>query len=496
MSEDFWVERSWAAEPMFYEAPHPPSDTHIPRPYQHAGVEYALARDHCLIGDAPRIGKSCQGILISNAIDARRTLVVCPASLRLNWEREIWRWSTIPNVRTYPTLRASDGISPEAHYQIVSYDLLRNRAILDAIMALRWDHEIIDEAHYIKDPKGNKRIQAICAPDALPSVVERMTLLSGTILPNQPVECYNVFRLLDWDAIDRMSLESFMDHYYGLGGGFVTGPHLVQNPDNPDDLDDQVWKVGAHWSEEVRNVPRNLDELRVRLRSSIMVRRLRQHVMPWLPRKQWHLLPLESTAGIRQALKHPGWDVAASLYEMDLECFNGRVPFDGQFSTAWRELSEAKAPAVADYIRQLLREGTPKLVVGAWHRSVLAYLHEELDDYGIAYMDGRTSPTKKDAEVLRFQKGAGVRIMLGQMQTLGEGWGLEVADEAVLATPHPTPGRNEQFFDRICGGGTEGGHVTCHVPMVPHTLDERMLLRAIEKDVSIHRALDQRDDLG
>lgn len=483
MSTDYWVGRSWAAEPLFYRAPAPPGSE--PREYQHAAAEFCLGRDHALIGDAPGLGKTAEAILISNALEARRTLVVCPASLRLNWEREVWRWSTVLNVRTYPTLAARDGVSPEAHYQIISYDLLRNRAVLDALLALRWDHLVLDEAHYLKDPRGNQRTRAICAPDALPSVVGRITMLSGTILPNQPVECYNAVRLLDWDAIDRMSLEAFREHYYEYGSGFVTGSYYADDP-----VHGRVRKYGPHWSDRVRNVPRNLGELRTRLRSRVMVRRLKEHVLPELPRGEWHPLPLAPTTALREAVAHPGWEAAERLFDMDPDAFDHGVPVEGAFSTAWRELEEAKAPEVADYARELWREGARKIVVGAWHRGVLEYLRGELADHGVAYMDGSTSPRRKQAEVDRFQEDDAVGLMLGQIKSLGEGWNLSAAQDAILVTPHPVPGKNEQFFDRLIRPGQEGDHVICHVPVVPNTLDERMLGRAIEKSVTINQALD------
>lgn len=429
------------------------------------------------------MGKTAEAILLSNALAARRTLVVCPASLRLNWEREVWRWSTIPNVRTYPTLSARDGISPQAHYQIVSYDLLRSEPILRALLALRWDHLVLDEAHYLKDPKGNKRTRAICAPDGLPSVAGRITMLSGTIMPNQPVECYNAARLLCWDAIDRMSLEDFREHYYEYGSGFVTGRHLGP---------DQVWRYGPHWSTHVRNVPRNLDELRERLRRGFMVRRLKEHVMTELPRRQWHVFPLAPTPAMREALRHPGWVVAERMYQLDPSAFNSGIPVDGAVSTARRMLGEAKAPEVAGYVRELAREGAGKIVVGAWHLSVLAALREALADLGVAYMDGATSPTRKQAEVDRFQRDPAVGIMLGQMQPLGEGWTLTAAQDVVLAEPHWVPGRNDQLLDRVHRHGQKGDHVIGHVPIVPDTLDERVLATAIEKDVAIHKALDER----
>ena len=468
---DFDIQRSRATEPLFYDAPRP--STVLPKQYQLAGVEYALARDNMLFGDAPGLGKTAECIMLGNAIEAKRTLVVCPASLRLNWEREIWAWSTIPDVTTYPVLKSKDGVSPDHNYVIISYALLTNPSVLNAIMDLRWDHLILDEAHALKDPKGNKRTRVLCAPDLIPSVVGRITMASGTILPNQPIECYNALRLLNWDAIDRMSLRAFRNYFYELGSGFVTIRGRVQ------------------WSNRVRNVPCNLDELQFRLRKNIMIRRVKEQVLHELPAKQWHLFPLELTAGIRKALKHPGWAEAEKLYEMDADSFISGVPVDGAVATARRELGEAKAPSIADYVEQMLLEGVYKIVVAAWHHSVLDLLKERLSKHGLVYMDGSTSAARKQEVVDQFQTDEDIHIILGQMLPLGEGWTLAKAQDVVLSEPDWVPGKNDQMLDRIHRIGQEGDYILGHVPVVPDTLDERILSTAIAKDQNIYRALDE-----
>lgn len=471
MTSGFQIERSRATEPLFYRAPHPPNKT--PFEFQLAGVEYALQRDHALFGDAPGLGKTAEAIMLGNAIEAKTTLVVCPASLRLNWEREIWQWSTIPNVSTYPVLKSKDGVSLRANFVIISYALLSNPSILNAIMDGRWDHLILDEAHALKDPKGNKRTQVICAPDLIPSVVGRITMASGTILPNQPIECYNAMRLLDWDSLDRMSLAAFRKNYYEMGQGFVTIRGKPQ------------------WSNKVRNVPCNLADLQKRLRSSIMVRRLKEQVLSQLPPKQWHLFPLQTTGKIKKALAHPGWKKVKKLYELDAHAFDGGVPVDGEIATARRELGEAKAPAVVDYIKDLIDvEGKRKLVVSAWHKSVLRYLCDELASCGLVYMDGSTSSTKKQVAVDQFQTVDDIKIILGQMLPLGEGWTLTAAQDVILAEPDWVPSRNDQLLDRINRIGQEGGYTIGHVPVVPDSLDERILNTAISKDQHIYKALD------
>lgn len=341
MADSFNVEASRAVTPFFYRAPVPEELPRGMQPmeFQFAGAEYVLARDHALIGDAPGLTKTAQSVMVSNAIEADYTLVVCPASLRLNWEREIWAWSTIKNVSTYPVLSAKDGVNPHANYVIISYDLLRNNAIMDALLAEKWDHLILDEAHFLKNPKGNKRTRAICGEDMLRSVVGRITALSGTILPNQPIEVFNLFRLLSWEAIECMSLNSFRNEFYEEGGGLVRSP--VWDPKK------QAMISKLHWSDTVRNVPCNLAELQRLLRDNIMVRRLKEQVLHELPPKQWHPFPLTITAAMRKALKHPGWKQAEKLYDLDPSAFNRGIPIDGAVSTARRELGSAKTTSCA-----------------------------------------------------------------------------------------------------------------------------------------------------
>lgn len=296
--------------------------------------------------------------------------------------------------------------------------------------------------------------------------------------------CYNAVRLLNWDAIDRMSLEAFRNHYYDFGGGMIRGP--VYDPAKGG------WVNKVHWSDKVRNVPRNLDELQHRLRKHIMVRRLKEQVLHELPPKTWHPFPLEITAEMRRALKHPGWAFASTLYDMDPDAFSDGIPIDGAISTARKMLGEAKMPKVCEYIVDLLEGGVDKLVVTAWHTSVLHFFRDKLSKYGLVYMDGSTSAAKKQLAVDRFQNKDEIRIILGQTAVIGEGWTLTRAQDVVLAEPDWVPGRNDQALDRIHRKGQKGERVIGHIPVVPGTLDERVMSTAIRKDIAIYAALDYR----
>lgn len=505
MTQDRDIAASRATEPTFFEAPWPEWTDVTPSPYQHAAVEYRISRKHCLIGDAPGLGKSAEALLFGNAIGAEYTLIVCPASLRLNWVREIRMWSNIEGATSYPVLKSRDGVSLQHNYVVISYDLLRHSGIMDALMDERWDHVILDEAHALKDPKGNQRTRAICAPDMLPSVSDRLTLLSGTILPNQPIECYNAVRLMDWDAIDRMSLDAFRAEYYAEGPGWVRGPVLVTEDDDGNPIQPR-YVSKLHYSQSVRNKPVNLEDLQWRLRKHVMVRRLKEDVLTQLPPKQWHPVPVEETGEIKRALRHEGWRDVEKLHHFDEDAFNRGIPVDGAISTAMRLLGEAKAPIVAEYIEELLSEGVHKLLVAAWHRntasgegcgksglSVLHYLRDRLSRYGLVYMDGGTSTKRKQHAVDQFQEDDDTRIILGQLSTIGEGWTLTAAQDAVFAEYYWVPGKNDQLLDRLHRRGQKGTHVIGHMPFVPGTMDERVIGTAVWKDKNIYRALDKRE---
>lgn len=502
MTSEVRAVRSWATEPEFYEAPWPRVNGLRPAPYQLAGVEYRLGRQNGAFGDEPGLGKTIECILVSNATQAKRTLVLCPASLRLNWEREIWRWSNLENVQTYPVLSAKDGVSLVSDYLILSYDSLRNNSIYSALMEGLWDHLIFDEAHYLKDPKGNMRTARSLGGrrwnkkerewDTYKGIVSRcgmVTCATGTPMPNQPIEIYNMARLLDWDSISRMTLNEFREYFYVEEDGWVFGPVTKVTAEGS-------YTVRERHRARVRTKPRRTKELQQRMRGNWMVRRLKSQVLPQLPSQRWTLFPLEDDASIRKAFRHGGWKVLKSLLEMSGEDFDPTAAIDGQVATARRLVGEAKAPAIAQYCHELLSNAN-KLVVCAWHTSVLDILGEQLARYSVVRMDGKTPPGLKQMMVDKFQDpGSKVRVILGQMQPLGMGWTLTEAQDVVFGEPDWVPGVNQQMLDRVHRIGQKGSHAIGHIPYVPGTIEEVILHRVTQKSSVIHSALDETYDGG
>jgi hypothetical protein len=203
------VAESWKGE----------SDAHIKCPmdkelwpFQRAGVEYALRRNHTLVGDQPGCGKTQIAICYANEINAKRVLVLCPAAIRLQWAERIREWSTMPwPYVIYTILAGRHGVHPEAAWTVVSYDLARTEAIGRALANGTYDLIILDEAHYLKTIDSG-RTRAIFGdhtgfcrerqPDgkyrelfpALASRCGTTMALTGTPLPNRPREMYTLAR--------------------------------------------------------------------------------------------------------------------------------------------------------------------------------------------------------------------------------------------------------------------------------------------------------------
>jgi hypothetical protein len=133
------------------------ADLSIPAPqgleylgYQKAGIAYAMARANTLIGDEMGLGKTIQALGMINADPSiRSVLVICPASLKLNWQREAQKWLTRP-----ASIGIANGTFPDSDIVIINYDILAKHR--DAIFARSWDLLVADECHYVKNPKAQR----------------------------------------------------------------------------------------------------------------------------------------------------------------------------------------------------------------------------------------------------------------------------------------------------------------------------------------------------
>lgn len=467
------------------DIPHPDGYDYLP--YQKAGIEFARAVTGgrgVLFGDEMGLGKTIQAIGIINADESiKRVLAICPASLRLNWQRELQRWL----VRPLRSAIASSTLWPHGFdVVIINYDILTKQA---KNLAQDWDLVIIDEAHYCKNPDA-KRTQMVCGraakkngEEGLPGLKARIRIaLTGTPIPNRPIEGWSIFHYLAPDVFPKFwyyAKDFCAAHNNGYGWDFT----------------------GAS----------NLDKLQTKLRGSIMVRRKKCDVLTELPPKQRQLVELSrnGAAGAIDA-ENEAWSrkedhiarlrAAAELAKADsVEQYNAAVAeLRTAARVAFEEISElrhrtalAKVPHVIEHIQTSLEEEGHKLVVFAHHRDVIAKILKALKEAGVTAVSitGDTPMEDRQRAVDRFQSDDSVRVFVGNIQAAGVGITLTAASHVIFAELDWVPGNVTQAEDRCHRIGQHDSVLVQHL-VLDGSLDSKMAKTLIEKQFVIDAALD------
>lgn len=175
-------------------------------PYQLAGIEFIASRKASLLSDEMGLGKTitligAYGWLTENdpKFDGS-ALIVCPASLKLNWERELRKWLTVE--RKIHIINGSAKPPADASIYIINYDILsKHKKFMDS---KRWGLVAVDEAHYLKNPKANRTKQVfgfstrtVRSKQYAPIRAYKKVLMTGTPITNRPVELWPLLSYLD-----------------------------------------------------------------------------------------------------------------------------------------------------------------------------------------------------------------------------------------------------------------------------------------------------------
>lgn len=445
--------------------------------YQKATLDYLLKRNGGIDGDQPGLGKTPTAIAYCNEKEAQRVLVIVPASVRIQWETRIREWSTIPKLRVSTMLKVKDGIHPNAHYQIISYEAARNPAIIRAISKYDWDVLICDEAHKMKNWDslttraiiGNSRGEYQHGEHKMPAIWKHCRdkiALTGTLLLNRPSECYVLFRAFDWEAIDYLSEEKFKDRYNKQA--------------------DMKTIEGKRFKLESTSLE---NELQNRLRVNVMARHEKKDVLQFMKPPRYSVVSVLENTAIKGALDVEG------MLGLPIDEIQTTKDFEilGHIAEARRLMGVAMAPQIADYAEDFLDGSDEKLVIFGWHLEVLTIFEEALSRFGTVRVDGSKSATARQKAVDDFVNNSKVRVFICNIQSGGTGVdGLQrVCSRCYIAEPDWVPAQNEQAVSRLDRIGQEE-IVSAEIFVAPGSISEKILVKALEKMNVIHRVLDQK----
>ncbi|HMI92124.1 MAG TPA: DEAD/DEAH box helicase, partial [Polyangiales bacterium] len=404
-------------------------------PFQRAGVRYALERRRTFIADEQGLGKTVQALAALEADNAFPALVVCPASMKLTWERESSIW--LPERRVAVLDGRTDAAwsrgGAEAEIVVVNYDILEAHSQRLAGIGLR--ALILDESHYVKNPRARRTKAAIELSRRLPKDALRFGL-TGTPILNRPEELVSQLRVL------------------GRLDEFGSGARLTRRFKNAAS-DDRL-----HWN----------------LRAHCYVRRTKAQVLPQLPAKRQDTVPvlLSNESEYRLAEK----DVVAWLQTLPLDL--GSI--DAKVAAALRAeqlvrlnnlrqiAARGKLPTALAWIQDFLHSGEP-IVVFAEHIATQKAVLERFPD--ALHILGADSTRKRQDAVDAFQREDGPQLIVCSIKAASQGITLTRASNVAFLELDWTPARHDQAEDRLHRIGQESA-VTAWYLLAPDTIDETM----------------------
>lgn len=403
------------------------SEPKVLKPFQAIGAQFLDGKNRALLADEMGLGKTVQAaVALSKSNEP--TLIICPATLKLNWEKELKDWA--PNLKPAVLFGKNSFRMPgNGEAVIVNYDILP-KEMKDLPAGLR---VVIDEAHYLKDKK-TQRSQKV---RQVAEKAGRVWALTGTPLKNNPPDLFGVLEQCD---LVKDSFGHFGRFYYMFRG--------------------KKLKYGTDWGDPRPEVPGILGK--------IMLRRLRKEVLPELPEKTYR----EIEVNIESASLLKKLDKAAEKIDYN----NPNLPPFEAFSEIRQALAEERIPHMREIVQQH-EEAKMPLVVFSSHRGPIDDLSAR---DGWAVITGDTPAAKRQEIVENFQagklKGVGATIQAG-----GVGITLTRAANVLFTDLDWTPANNSQAEDRVVRIGQQAKGVQIMRMVSNHALDKHIAKLLIKK---------------
>ena len=401
-------------------------------PYQRAGVEYALKTRRTFIADAMGLGKTAQAIATAYANDSFPVLVVCPASLKENWRREIKRWCP---ERTAVVINSQDELTI-ADFIIINYDIVWR--YLEQLKFANLQGLICDESHFVKK-SSTKRTKAVKTISRMIPDSGLIILLSGTPILNRPVELVPQLDILG--ALSKLGGQwAFLRRY--------TNAKKTRFG----------WDFSGHS---------NLGELNIRMRQICYIRRTKDEVLKDLPEKQRNTVYIETDPKNWKDYKLAEGDLIAYLKQNGYKA-NDSAEHLRRTNILKRLSGEAKLASVFEWVDSFLESTDRKLVIFAHHKVIVKQL---ADRYGGLRISGDTELSDRQAAVDAFQGDPSKRVIVLNIKAGGVGLTLTAASDVLFVEQAWTPGEHDQAEDR-CHRFGQKNNVQIYYMLASETIDE------------------------
>ena len=433
---EFWVPKSALIKSHNVEkveVDYSKYDHRPPLQHQKEAIEKLAGSRRFILADDMGLGKTTATIIAALETGAKKILIICPASLKINWQREIENYSD-------RTVYIAEGkkFSTESDFVIVNYDILKNfhdmkdksKSILNQS---EFELVILDEAHMISNPQA-QRTKII---NHFVKNIKRVWLLTGTPMTSRPMNYYNLLNIIESPVAQNWMAYAIR---YCQGYQFTAGNR-------------KVWNVtGAS----------NLEELRDRTSKQIL-RRLKEDVLD---------LPDKIISPVYLRLKSKEYEELMGEY---YDWFDNKKDESSSLTVQFSKLMKVrkvianeKTKQTIEFAENIIEQGK-KVIIFTNFTDTLQTIYQHFGKQAV-YLDGSCSKPHRQHAVDEFQDNEKIKVFVGNLKAAGVGLTLTAAEVVIMNDLSFVPAEHAQAEDRAYRYGQKS-NVLVYYPLYENTIE-------------------------
>ena len=403
-------------------------------PHQEEAKQFLLANRRCILADQPRVGKTLPAA--AAALQHLPAIIVCPAIAKTVWEAAFNKLDPSVPVKVINGKKQAAEIICSG-VTIVNYDILSSVTTFSGIKTV-----VFDECHRLKNNKAIRTKAAML----MMKKIDRVYALSGTPIPNRPIELWPIL------------------HGLGIyrGGWFDFAARYAK-----------MWS--APWGMDVSGAS-NIPELKALMRPYVL-RRKKEDIFMDYRQPQVSLVTFDLPIDKREQQ----FDADALVANP-----NALMAFEG-LAEIMREAGMRKIKAASEFISDLLQSGEP-IVVFAHHKDVVHGLVEELKDHKPVVVVGDTPSAKRTENIAAFQSGQ-TKVIVGNIAAMSEGVDLSAADTIVFVECTWSTSALEQASSRVENINKSGVKPVIYLLTIRASLDHNVLAKVLKKQNIVNQII-------
>lgn len=430
-------------------------------PYQKEGVEFALFRRAAIIADEMGLGKTIQAIgaavMKKRILAFKKTLIVCPATLKSQWKKEIEKFTAEKALilSGLPDQREQQYLDGDYFFFIVNYETVLRDS--HAINRADFDFLILDEAQKIKnyETKTASAVKRIRTRHKL--------VITGTPIENRLIDIYSIINTIDPFYVGPLWEFSYQ--------------HCLFDPAKTN-------KIAGYYDLQKLN----------KVLAGILIRREKAGVLSQLPTVQQEDVPVELSP--LQKELHAGFMLGIAkiirkrfltpydLQRLNLLLASARMVCDSTFLLDDKTHDSPKLIELEDILFEKLdiKNNSRKVIIfSEWikvHKIIAEMLRKH--NIGFAELNG-TVPVKSRGELIkRFENNRDCRVFLST-EAGGAGLNLQAADILINFELPWNPAKKNQRIGRIDRLGQKSRKLTIFNLISRNSIEERIAVGLLVK---------------